>query len=164
MSKHQVILACQKLLADWIVPDSGISDHDVLNSLLGILDGPQSRESLAEPVPAVVAEGLVERLREEAEFHCVGTHQGFSETAVADERALMALLNEAAAALERPAGEVRAWVLLDQHLRAPDDGEDFERVELAKDISAKELKRFRDAGRAEPLYAHPSPERAGGVE
>jgi len=28
----------QKILAEYIVPDSGISDHDVINSLLGVLD------------------------------------------------------------------------------------------------------------------------------
>lgn len=57
----------------------------------------------AAPAPAVGE--LVARLREEAEFHCVGAHQGFSETDAAEERELMALLNEAASALERLAGE-----------------------------------------------------------
>lgn len=28
----------QELLAEWIVPDSGISDHDVLSQILGITD------------------------------------------------------------------------------------------------------------------------------
>jgi hypothetical protein len=32
------IKAAQDLLSTWIVPDSQISDHQVLNDLLGILD------------------------------------------------------------------------------------------------------------------------------
>lgn len=29
---------CQDLLASYIIPDSGISDRDVINDLLGVLD------------------------------------------------------------------------------------------------------------------------------
>jgi hypothetical protein len=43
---RKVIEDCQALLTRWIVPDSAISDADLINSLLGILDGPQSREAL----------------------------------------------------------------------------------------------------------------------
>lgn len=44
---RKLITDCQDDLATWIVPDSGISDHQVLNTLLGRLDGPQSRAALA---------------------------------------------------------------------------------------------------------------------
>ena len=33
-----VIRKCQDLLAEWIVPDSTISDHGILSRLLGVLD------------------------------------------------------------------------------------------------------------------------------
>ena len=42
---------CQDDLARWIVPDSGISDDEVLNALLGRLDGPQSRDALSPSTP-----------------------------------------------------------------------------------------------------------------
>ena len=41
-----VITDCQNLLAAWIVPDSKISNHQVLNDLLGILDGSQTRDAM----------------------------------------------------------------------------------------------------------------------
>jgi hypothetical protein len=52
--------------------------------------------------------------------------------------------------------EPTAWLLLlllDQHCRAVDDCEDFERVVLASEIKPAELKRFQDAGRATALHA-----------
>lgn len=42
-----LVTDCQNDLSEWIVPDSGISDHDILNRLLGRLDGPQARAALA---------------------------------------------------------------------------------------------------------------------
>ena len=42
----RLIRNCQDDLATWIVPDSGISDHDVLNTLLGRLDGPEARAAI----------------------------------------------------------------------------------------------------------------------
>lgn len=38
-----LIVKAQEILATYIVPDSGISDHDCINSLLGLLDGPEQR-------------------------------------------------------------------------------------------------------------------------
>lgn len=43
---RQLVLDCQNDLATYIVPDSGISEHDVVNTLLGRLDGPQARAAL----------------------------------------------------------------------------------------------------------------------
>lgn len=45
----KVITDAQDILATYIVPDSGISDHECINRLLGLLDGPQTREALAAP-------------------------------------------------------------------------------------------------------------------
>ena len=45
---RKLILDLQHDLAVWIVPDSGISDKEVLNQLFERLDGPQAREALAE--------------------------------------------------------------------------------------------------------------------
>lgn len=42
----------QSLLADWIVPDSGISDHEVLNAILNITD---HRDVLAQQQAALAA-------------------------------------------------------------------------------------------------------------
>lgn len=47
--------------------------------------------------------------------------------------------------------EAVAWLLLDQRFRAPDDGEDYERVVLPSEIEPTELERFKKAGRADPL-------------
>lgn len=48
----------QKVLAEWIVPDSGISDHDCLGSLLGLTDGPEQREVQGKTRAAIAkAEG-----------------------------------------------------------------------------------------------------------
>ena len=44
---RQLVLDCQNDLAEYIVPDSGITEHEVVNKLLGRLDGPQSRAALA---------------------------------------------------------------------------------------------------------------------
>lgn len=38
----------QEALAKWIVPDSGISDADVLNELLGILDNHELVKAMRE--------------------------------------------------------------------------------------------------------------------
>ena len=43
---EKLVQDCQNDLAAWIVPDSGISDHDVLSTLLGRLDGPQARAAI----------------------------------------------------------------------------------------------------------------------
>jgi len=53
---RKVITDAQDILAAYIVP-SGISDHECINRLLGLLDGPQSREALrggrqSSPEPA----------------------------------------------------------------------------------------------------------------
>ncbi len=45
---RQLVLDCQSDLAIYLPPDSGISAHDVVSTLLGRLDGPQSRAALAE--------------------------------------------------------------------------------------------------------------------
>ena len=44
---RQLIKDCQDDLAWWIVPDSRITDEEVLNTLLGRLDGSQGRAALA---------------------------------------------------------------------------------------------------------------------
>jgi hypothetical protein len=41
-----IIRKAQGILARYIVPDSGISDHDVIGELLGLLDGPETRAVL----------------------------------------------------------------------------------------------------------------------
>jgi hypothetical protein len=46
---RKVVTDAQAILAEYIVPDSGISDHECINRLLGLLDGPQSREALSTP-------------------------------------------------------------------------------------------------------------------
>lgn len=43
-----LVIDCQRDLTEYIVPDSGISDFDVVNRLLGRLDGPQARAALAQ--------------------------------------------------------------------------------------------------------------------
>lgn len=45
----KVITDAQDILARYIVPDSGISDHECINQLLGLLDGSQTREALSAP-------------------------------------------------------------------------------------------------------------------
>lgn len=42
-----IIKKAQEILAAYIVPDSGISDHECINQLLGLLDGPECRDALA---------------------------------------------------------------------------------------------------------------------
>lgn len=34
----KTIEKCQDILAEYVVPDSGISDHECINRLLGVLD------------------------------------------------------------------------------------------------------------------------------
>lgn len=53
---EKLVRDCQDELATWIVPDSGISYHDVLSALLGKLDGPQSRSIDAARARAEAAE------------------------------------------------------------------------------------------------------------
>ena len=54
---EKLVRDCQDDLATYIVPDSGISDFQVVNTLLSRLDGPQSRAALtAAPPPAVAQE------------------------------------------------------------------------------------------------------------
>lgn len=45
----KVITDAQDILATYIVPDSGISDHECINRLLGLLDGSQVRAALSVP-------------------------------------------------------------------------------------------------------------------
>ncbi len=46
-----VVKKCQEILAEWIVPDSTISDHGVLSRLLGILDDSQLVREMKESEP-----------------------------------------------------------------------------------------------------------------
>ena len=46
----KLVTDAQDILATYIVPDSGISDQECINRLLGLLDGPQSRAALAAPL------------------------------------------------------------------------------------------------------------------
>lgn len=43
---RQLVLDCQADLAAYLPPDSGIGAYDVVNTLLGRLDGPQARAAL----------------------------------------------------------------------------------------------------------------------
>lgn len=55
---RNVVLKAQSILAEYIVPDSGISDHECICRLLGLLDGPESRAALATPSAAPVEDGV----------------------------------------------------------------------------------------------------------
>lgn len=44
----EAVKQSQEALAKWIVPDSGISDADVLNELLGILDNHELVKAMRE--------------------------------------------------------------------------------------------------------------------
>ena len=46
---RKVVTDAQDILARYIVPDSGISEHECVNQLLGLLDGPQTREAMTLP-------------------------------------------------------------------------------------------------------------------
>jgi hypothetical protein len=46
VSPESVILDAQRILATYIVPDSGISDRDAINLLLELLDGPKARAAM----------------------------------------------------------------------------------------------------------------------
>ena len=46
-----LIADCQKVLAEWIVPDSEISQFACLSELLELLDGPRSRALVGKPLP-----------------------------------------------------------------------------------------------------------------
>ena len=59
----KLVKDCQDALADWIVPDSRMTDEDVLNTLLSKLDSNQSREALREEAGR---ETEIARLREDA--------------------------------------------------------------------------------------------------
>lgn len=50
---RKVVTDAQAILAEYIVPDSGISDHECINRLLGLLDGQQTRDALATPVSEI---------------------------------------------------------------------------------------------------------------
>jgi hypothetical protein len=39
---------CRRDLADWLPPDSGVPDREVLRRLLARLDGPQARQAMGE--------------------------------------------------------------------------------------------------------------------
>ena len=45
---RKLIKDCQKDLAEYLPPDSGITEKQIINRLLGRLDGPQAREALGE--------------------------------------------------------------------------------------------------------------------
>ena len=52
-----IILEAQEILAAYIVPDSGVSDHEVINQLLGLLDGARCRRALSrEPAAGAARE------------------------------------------------------------------------------------------------------------
>jgi len=52
-----IILEAQGILSSYIVPDSGVSDHEVINQLLGLLDGARCRRALSRgPAAAGVSE------------------------------------------------------------------------------------------------------------
>ena len=42
------IIRCQQVLAEYIVPDSGISEHECIKRLLGILDDQTLVKEIAE--------------------------------------------------------------------------------------------------------------------
>lgn len=44
---ESVIRKAQDILAEYIVPDSGISDRECINRLLGLLDGSECRAALS---------------------------------------------------------------------------------------------------------------------
>ena len=39
----RLIISAQDRIRDYIVPDSGISEHELVNNLIGIFDGPDQR-------------------------------------------------------------------------------------------------------------------------
>lgn len=41
---ERMIRECQKVLAEWIPPDSGVTDKQALLNLLEVLDGPNGRD------------------------------------------------------------------------------------------------------------------------
>lgn len=43
---QRLVKDCQQELAKYLVPNSGISDREVINALLQRLDGPQAMEAL----------------------------------------------------------------------------------------------------------------------
>ena len=57
---RKVITDAQDILARYIVPDSGISEHECVNQLLGLLDGPQTREALSAVSASTPKEGEIE--------------------------------------------------------------------------------------------------------
>jgi hypothetical protein len=53
-SSDALIRKAQEILAVYIVPDAGITDHDVVSQLLGLLDGPEQREVKSKTIQALV--------------------------------------------------------------------------------------------------------------
>jgi hypothetical protein len=100
---RKVVTDAQAILAEYIVPDSGISDHECINRLLALLDGPQSREALAAPSSTPAIEGLPDFLRKRVEQACADaenpkgmtTGMGMARVQAADIRRLLALLDRA---------------------------------------------------------------------
>lgn len=45
---RKIITKAQDILATYIVPDSGISELQAINELLGLLDGPEARAGLGD--------------------------------------------------------------------------------------------------------------------
>ena len=45
---RQVITDAQAILARYLPPESGISEHEVVNQLLELLDGPHARAALRD--------------------------------------------------------------------------------------------------------------------
>lgn len=50
---NALIVKAQQFLARYIVPDSGISDTEAVNELLGIFDGSEQREAQAKWITAL---------------------------------------------------------------------------------------------------------------
>ena len=65
---RKVITDAQAILATYIVPDSDITEHECVNQLLGLLDGPQTREALST-VSAIAQSTWVEAEKAKADAY-----------------------------------------------------------------------------------------------
>ena len=91
----KIITDAQDVLAEYIVPDSGVSDAECVNRLLGVLDNQDNvrfvRSTLADPIPEAPADEEVE-----------GLAQALRNLAEGAEQEDRVILYKAAAALRRP--------------------------------------------------------------